>query len=340
MMTLNENIAVQNEDGIAISSDNTYRFSSFIDSDKTDSNIQSGSKKRYTMDDLFRRSENEKAYTDKEIARLMAELDEEFKKNPPQLPPSEQLLKEAEESYSKIPMFDFGLGKMSNHQAIADFYGTKIVRQIEEEIEYSYNHGDVKTGQISKKLWQKMKDIRSGKLPKENLQYENKSAPDIGKPKLHTDKKPTIKITQRQRQKGDDYFLTLERGVIRNASYRELFKGPGIVYEWLWANIVRDQWKDSKAYPIREKYYNSGYLAYCSTYGKIAGDCGMSKNTVHRYIQSFEQAGIIKTESYVPVGKKLGQTVFILGTWKTVDGERVESYYRDRAFITAKPVKK
>jgi len=224
MMTLNENIAVQNEDGIAILSDNTYRFSSFIDSDKTDYNFQSGSKKRYTMDDLFIKSEDDQETTDEEIARLMAEIQEDLKKNPPQLPPFEELLKEAEENDKKTPMFDFGLGKISNYHDIADFYGTKIVRQIEKEIEYSYNHGDVKSGQISKKLWQKMKDIRSGKLPKENIQYENKSAPDIGKPKPNTNKKPTIKITQRQRQKGDDYFLTLERGVIRNASYRELFK--------------------------------------------------------------------------------------------------------------------
>ena len=47
----------------------------------------------------------------------------------------------------------------------------------------------------------------------------------------------------------------------------------------------------------------------------------MSKNTVHGYIKDFEEAGIIKTRRYVPNGKTQGQTVFILGTWKKVNGE-------------------
>jgi hypothetical protein len=102
-----------------------------------------------------------------------------------------------------------------------------------------------------------------------------------------------------------------------------LFKGPGVVYEWLWANIVRDQWRDNKAYPIKEKYYDKGFLAYCSTYGKIAKD-----------------AGIIEVKWHYPPGKKQGQTVFILGTWKKVKNEIVETYYRDSIFITPKPVKK
>ena len=111
------------------------------------------------------------------------------------------------------------------------------------------------------------------------------------------------------------------------------------MYEWLWANIVRHQWRDSKAYPIKAEYYDKGYLAYCSTYGKIAKECGMSRNTVITYINDFKKAKIVETKWHYPPGKKQAQTVFILGTWKKVNGEIVESYFRDSVFITPKPVK-
>jgi hypothetical protein len=297
---------------------------------------------------------NNERLSEEEFIRLVEELDE-LRKNdpPPELPTLEEIIEQSRQSYSQIRMYDYGLGKISNQQAIADFYGWAIVHQIEEEIEYSYNHklANQKPGQISKKLWQRMRDIRAGRLPKAKpIKYKNQCKPtpqkSIHLPDEKKDaaeslkkKKTAVKVQQRKRQKGDDYFLTLERGIIRNETYRKLFKGPSVVYEWLWANIIRDQWRDSKAYPIKEKYHDKGFLAYCSTYGKIAKDCGMSKNTVHTYVKSFEDAGIIKTESYVPEGKTQGQTVFILGTWKKINGDRVESYYRDNVFITQKPVK-
>lgn len=129
--------------------------------------------------------------------------------------------------------------------------------------------------------------------------------------------------------------MKTERGLVRNESYREIFKGPGTVYEWLWANIVREQWKDTEQYPIKARYYDNGFLVYCSTFGRIAKACGMSKTTVHRYIQVFMDAGIVKTEKIIPKEKKQGQTVFILGEWKVKNGEVVETYYRDEVFFVS-----
>jgi predicted transcriptional regulator len=290
--------------------------------------------------------------TEKEWAEMVAD----WKSDPCEPPSKEQIIQDAIEAYSQIRMFDYGTGKKSNEQAMGDFYGWGIVDQIHREIEYSYEHKlkDRKAGQISKKLWQQIKDIRAGRSPKvdrawrrkqrQNLKQEQK-VPAIEKANTapaepEPEKKPEIRVEQRQRQKGDDYFMTTERGIIRNETYRQIFKGPGTVYEWLWANIVRDQWRDSKAYPIREKYYEKGYLAYCSTYGRLGKELGMSKNTVHAYVEKFEAAGVIVTEQYLPEGKKQYQTVFILGEWQEVDGEIVETFYRDQVFITPKPVKK
>jgi hypothetical protein len=79
----------------------------------------------------------------------------------------ENLLKEADERSARIPMYDFGLGKMSNEKEMLDFYGLDIVRRIREEREESHRLPKHirKVGQISEKLWQELRDIRAGSLP-------------------------------------------------------------------------------------------------------------------------------------------------------------------------------
>jgi hypothetical protein len=48
------------------------------------------------------------------------------------------------------------------------------------------------------------------------------------------------------------------------------------------------------------------------------------------------QAGIIKIGHEAPKGKIRKQSVFILGTWKMVNGKRVERYFRDEIFLSGK----
>ncbi len=262
----------------------------------------------------------------------------------------EKAKKDAIESYSRIPMFDFGLGQMSNEYEMSEFYGLDLLNRIRKEIRESCNLPDHirETGQISKELWQELKDIRAGEksLPKSTNKGKStekrpadpqKNADKTSEPTKKEKKEPKkIEITQRERQPGDDYYMITERGVIRNRSYRELFQGPGTVYEWIWANLVRGEWIDTKGYPIKEKYYDKGFLAYCSSYRKIAKDCGLHKNKVKEYIDNFKNAGIIKVEHLIPERKKQGQSVFILGEWKMIDGERHEFFYKDKIFLTSK----
>ena len=293
--------------------------------------------------------------SEKSFAELQAEIDERLieEYNTPEY--REKVIREAVEFYSNIPMYDFGLGKMSNEKDMLDFYGRDIVRRIREEIEESRNlpKHRRKVGQISQKLWQELRDIRAGRLPHPKSTGKKKKTnkrPSIPQNSAKKDSKSDIKpkkkkskeieIIQRKRQPGDDYFLKIERGVIRNKSYRKLFKGPGTVYEWIWANLVRSEWIDTKGYPIKEKYYDRGFLAYCSSPEKIGKNCGgMSKNTVEKYIKEFEGAGIIKVDYLVREGNTKGQRVYILGEWKEVNGKRVERFYRDEVFISEKPVK-
>jgi len=253
-------------------------------------------------------------------------------------------------------MYDFGLGQMSNELKMLDFYGLDIVQKIRREISEANNMPNHvrEIGQISTKLWQELRDIRAGRIPNPKSSSKKKIAgkriadhSNSGEKNSESSTKPKkkeskpIEIVQRERQKGDDYFMITERGVIRNKSYRELFQGRGIVYEWIWANLVRSEWIDTKGYPIKEKYYDRGLLAYCSTPGKIGRDCGgMSKNTVEKYLDAFEEAGIIKVDYIVREGNVQGQRVYILGEWKKVNGEIIERFYRDEVFLSEKPVKK
>ncbi len=304
-------------------------------------------------------SEDSDADDDFDVAKVYTELRAQAEKAAEEEDrkiPWEQKIQESKEYYSSIPMYDFGSGLMSNEQAVADFYGWPMVYEIRKEIEQSCNLPDDvrKTGQISQKLWQELRDIRAGKKPrtgsrkkrrclrKGSLREEKapaKVVETVPEPNKRQSKK--IEVTQRERQGGDDYFMTIERGIVRNESYRELFKGPSTVYEWIWANVVRSQWIDAKGYPIKEKYYDNGFLAYCSSYRQLAKDCGLHKNKVKQYIDNFKEAGVINVEHLTPTGKKRGQSVFIVGTWqsrKNENGKRtvIEHYFRDDIFITKK----
>jgi len=261
------------------------------------------------------------------------------------------MTKEIREAYSEMPMYDFGLGRKSNHQAIMDFYGYNLYRQIEKEIRESYDapHDRRQQGHITTKLWQKLKDIRAGRIPRPQKHHKKgKSVVRIfeeneNKPSSESIKKikNPVNVIQRERQPGDDYFLTVERGLIKNESYIDLFKGPDTVYQVLWANIVREGWRDSKEYPIREKYYDKRkQLVYCSTYRHVAEQCRMSHNTVKGIIDRFKEAGVVKLETFIPKGRRQGQTVFILGYWTGKGKNYKEHLFRDEIFLSPKLVKK
>ena len=141
--------------------------------------------------------------------------------------------------------------------------------------------------------------------------------------------------------KNDDYFLKLTRGVIRNDIYRIIFaaKGRSIVYEYLWANIVRNGWKDKPGYPLKERYYDKGFLVHSSSYSKVAEKCFLDRKTVSVILRDeFHKLNIIRLVFLESKGHRNGQFVAILGTWemaynpKKDKEEPVETYLRDEVF--------
>lgn len=283
--------------------------------------------------------------TDDEIDKYWAERDAYFDKLAEKIDWAKEFEIETNNEMSDTPMYDFGLGKMSNELAVQNFYGYEILKNIREEIKESYDLPDNerRNGHISKELLKKCKDIRFGKT---TISESSKSIPanwcsdksekSVSQPLESVDKSRPKKekhpMKEFRHDKSDGYYLKTTRGVIKNKAYRETFKGPGVVYEWLWSNIVRSGWVDHPGYPIKEKYFDNGFLAYCSSYRKIADECGLHKNKVKEYIDRFVDAGVVKIKLLMAKGKRRAQSVFILGEWENIDGKIVERFYRETVF--------
>lgn len=245
-------------------------------------------------------------------------------------------------------IYDPGFGKMMATGHIQRYYGNDILKRLKKEQKESLSSECTREkNHVSPGLYREMKQI----IAKKTSDSEKKKKELISKAKklenIPMERETTKRISDYQRPQeqkasvpqkslpGDVYFLKTHRGMIRNEGYRELFKGPHLVYEWLWANIARHGWKDTEEYPIKAKYYDKGYLAYSTSISEIARQCGMSKATVHKYIQSFVEAGVVVVEHLQPQGKKRGQSVFILGEWKINPGtgKPEETYYRETIFM-------
>jgi hypothetical protein len=227
-------------------------------------------------------------------------------------------------------LYDPGLGKWSTAKDIRAFYGRDILNRVRDEL---YDNLIEKSGRpigkLSKQLYHEMKCLREGTRPQKINHDKPKPATKSPVPKAKT----SLKGNQAKRNPHDEkYFMKKRRGMIRNPRYREVFCGPEVIYDWLWQSIARHQWKDTQGYPLKEKYYDKGFLACTMSFRHIAENCGMSKNTVKKHIEIFEAEEIIKIHQWVPEGKKRGQNIYILGEWKDINGDYQEIYYRDQVY--------
>ena len=254
---------------------------------------------------------------------------------------------------SKNGLYDPVQKKIKTIPYIKKFYGHDILEQLEKETNEARELRRASPEEaFSEKLINTIRNILIKKFPECGFEVEkpfDKMAIDDFRSCIGFYIEPVSNVAteksvsaetgsniQRQRQKGDDFFIMLERGLFKNPEFRKIFKGPFTVYAWLWSNIVRKGWNDKKGYPIRERYYERGLLAYCSSYSKIAKECFMDKDTVKKYIDNFIAKGIIKVDFIVPEGKKFPQGVYILGKWMEIKGEPKEKLYLDQVLLSEK----
>lgn len=254
---------------------------------------------------------------------------------------------------SDTMLFDPVQKKPKSIPYIKKIYGDAVFKQLTQEtMEALTFRRDLPDEAFSKELKETIRSICVRKFPDSGFEKEivtdDRVIEDYRKTmgfsakEIYSDTKTNTEVTnpdfplQRQRQKGDDFFIMLERGVFRNPEFRKIFKGPFSVYAWLWSNIVREGWVDKPGYPIKKKFYDKGLLAYCSSYSKIAKECFMNKDTVKKYIDRFKEYGIINVDYIQPEGKKLEQCVYILGEWMNLDGGIHERLYLDHVLLSAK----
>lgn len=64
------------------------------------------------------------------------------------------------------------------------------------------------------------------------------------------------------------------------------------------------------------------------------------KVTYKGIIDRFKEAGVVKVETFIPEGRRQGQTVFILGYWTGRGKDYKEHLFRDEIFLSPKLVKK
>lgn len=226
-------------------------------------------------------------------------------------------------------LYDPGLGKWSQAKDIEAFYGKDILKRVREELTDNLMEKSGRAiGKLSKQLYHEMKCMRERIKPR---------AIDNNKPQ-NTAKTPppkAKKVVKEVKESPHDkkYFLKKYRAMIRNPRYREVFGGPDLIYDWLWSSVARYTWKDTQGYPLKENYYDKGFLACTMSLRHIAENCGMNKNTVKKHIDVFQTEGIIKIKHWVPEGKKRGQNIYILGEWKEVNGQIEEIFYRDQVYL-------
>ena len=144
-----------------------------------------------------------------------------------------------------------------------------------------------------------------------------------------------LSITDSVRKKesfiGDKFFMKKSRSMIRNNEYRKIFNGPGTLYEYLWANIIRAK-MGGDIYNLYGRYYDKGFLATTVSVRKLAVECNMDKNTVKKYTRMWEKLSLIKIDKTPAETKNQHQYIYILGTWQYMEGVKKERLYIEDEF--------
>lgn len=85
------------------------------------------------------------------------------------------------------------------------------------------------------------------------------------------------------------------------------------VYQILRKWLIGQHWKDTKGYPMKEKFYDRGLLACSVSIRKLSIASGFSDKKTQLLIKQLKEGGWIKTGK---TNVARGQKVYILGYWK------------------------
>ena len=101
--------------------------------------------------------------------------------------------------------------------------------------------------------------------------------------------------------------------------------GAIAVYRIMVKFLIKKNWKDTKGYPLKKRFYVKNLLVCSVSIRKLAEGTGFSINKVQDKVKQLEKSGWIKTANSKVKG---GQKVYILGYWKGKDKNYREYFYR------------
>ncbi|MHA2010352.1 MAG: hypothetical protein ACW980_23800 [Promethearchaeota archaeon] len=110
---------------------------------------------------------------------------------------------------------------------------------------------------------------------------------------------------------GDNYEWRIEKKIMKSKIYNNVYKGPGVVYNYLWMSIVRAPIKGDK-YNIYENYYDCGQLACAPKIETIAKACNMYKTQVRRYLKYLKDLEVIQIFTK-RVSYSITKNIYVLG---------------------------
>ncbi len=111
--------------------------------------------------------------------------------------------------------------------------------------------------------------------------------------------------------KRDRRFIMLPFLPIENQKFREKNKNAFTLCLYLYTKVARKPMNDGLF--LYENYYKNNFLACSAPYGLLAGDFGVSKNTVIKWLKELERNELIKIEK-INIDKYRKQNIYIVGT--------------------------
>jgi hypothetical protein len=264
----------------------------------------------------LREKQKQREQSDREVARLFAELQERTKdtrKLPFDWEEWERECREEEEFDKGVPMYDWGAKQPSNRHQIIKKYGSAIA----EKLWLFRMHGEY----VPTEIVAEMHRIHEGKLPRRAMkanqvvrpakapQREKTSQINWDAMEKHADLKPT--------EYWNDHFSTVKAGLFNVARVISDLQNPTTLLVYL---LQHRAWEGKKD---KHDTYNTWYLKrrlIVASVGveKICADFGVHEKTVRNWLKGLHKSGIIRK---VKAGL---DNVYVLG--EIIDGKELFYY--------------
>ena len=240
---------------------------------------------------------------DAEVRRLMAELEESRKLLPQEEIDWEEAIRESEDYYRGIKMYDWGAKEQSNHYEISQKYGSRIANEISR---CRWDGVD-----IPKSLIAEMHRIHEGKPPRQKAKGSPvlRPAQKSGSPAITSQvnwDEIRARTSLEPKQYQNNQFSKVKAGLFNVARANKALRNPTILLLYL---LQHRSWEGKKdKHDTYDTWYKKRKLIVASVgEDKICADFGVNEKTVRNWVNALHRSGVIKK---LKDGK---ENVYVLG---------------------------